>query len=77
MENPVIGFGIAYGDEMIYCEASMAETSYDIFFNGKWMASIEHTDHLDWIQASGVILPQSIIDEIGQRIESHYNLSKQ
>ena len=73
MANPVIGFGIVYGDEIIHCEASMAERSYEIFFNGKWMASVEHTDELNWIQASGVILPQSIIDEIGQKIESHYN----
>ncbi|NOW96084.1 hypothetical protein [Mucilaginibacter sp. SG564] len=73
MANPVIGFGIVYGDEMIYCEASMTERSYEIFFNGLWMASVEHTDQFNWIQASGVILPQSIIDEIGQRIESHYN----
>jgi hypothetical protein len=73
MVNPVIGFGIAYGEEMVYCEARMEENSYDVFFNGKWMASVEHTDYLNWIQASGVILPQSIIDEIGQRIESHYN----
>ncbi|MGF7036866.1 hypothetical protein [Mucilaginibacter lappiensis] len=73
MANPVIGFGIVYGDEMIYCEASMAERSYDIYFDGTWTASVAYTDQFHWIQASGVILPQSIIDEIGQRIESYYN----
>lgn len=73
MANPVIGFGIAYGDELIYCEACMAERSYDVYFDGKWTASVEHTDQFNWIQASGAILPQSIIDEIGQKIESHYN----
>lgn len=73
MVNPIIGFGIVYGEEIIYCEASMAERSYEIYFNGKWMASVEHTEYLNWIQASGVILPQSIIDEIGQKIERHYN----
>ena len=73
MANPVIGFGIAYGNEMIYCEAHMDERSYDIYFDGAWTASLEHTDELNWIQASGAILPQAIIDEIGQRIESHYD----
>ena len=73
MVNPVIGFGIAYGNEMIYCEARMDERSYDIYFNGTWTASVEHTDQLNWIQASGAILPQDIVDEIGQKIEGHYN----
>ena len=72
MANPVIGFGIAYGGEMIFCEAMMEEHSYEIYFDGKWMASLEHTDQLDWIQASGIILPHAIIEEIGERIESHY-----
>jgi hypothetical protein len=72
MTNPVIGFGIEYGEELIYCEASMAERSYDIYFDGEWTASVAYTDQFHWIQGSGVILPQDIIDEIGQRIESHY-----
>jgi hypothetical protein len=44
MASPVIGFGTVYGDEMIDCEASMTERSYEILFNGLWMASVEHTD---------------------------------
>lgn len=72
MADLVIGFGIDYG-EFIYCEVFMAERSYDIFFDEKWMASVEYTDQFNWIQASGTILPQSIIDEIGLRIESNYN----
>jgi len=72
MDNPVIGFGIAYGNEMIYCEARMDERSYDIYFDGTWTASVAYTDQFYWIQESGVILPQSIIHEIGQRIEENY-----
>jgi len=73
MDNPVIGFGIEYAGEMMYCEARMADTSYDIYFDNNWIASIEHNDSWDWMQASGTILPQATIDEIGLKIESHYN----
>jgi hypothetical protein len=36
------------------------------------MASVEHTEDWTWIQASGVILPDDTIAEIGYRIESQY-----
>ena len=73
MDNPVIGFGIDYAGELKYCEAIMQDTSYDIYFDHEWIASIIHDDNWDWRLASGSILPQSIINEIGLRIESHYN----
>ena len=73
MDRPSIGFGITYGNEIKYCEAIMADTSYDIYFNGEWIASVAHNDSFEWMQDSGTILPQSIIDEIGLKIESHYN----
>lgn len=73
MANTVIGFGIEYSDELIYCEVNMDGRSYDIYFNGKWTGSVEYTDGFNWIQASGAILPQSIIDEIGERIENNHN----
>ena len=72
MENPVIGFGLDYGNELIYCEAVMQPNYYDVLFNGQWMASVSHTEQWDWIQTSGVILPQETIAEIGLRIESNY-----
>ena len=72
MEYPVIGFGLAYADELIFCEAVMKENHYDVLFNGKWVASIAHNDYWDWMQESGVILPDAVIDEIGLRIESNY-----
>jgi len=48
------------------------DNGYDILFDGRLMGSIEHTDEWTWIQASGVILPESIIEEIGDRVESEY-----
>ncbi len=72
MEYPVIGFGLAYADELIFCEAVMKDNHYDVLFDGKWVASIAHNDDWDWMQASGVILPETIIEEIGLRIESNY-----
>ena len=71
-EHPVIGFGLEYAGDLVYCEAVMNENSYGILFNGKWIASIEHTDDWNWIQASGVILPEEVVEEIGLRIESQY-----
>jgi len=71
MEHPVIGFGLVYGDELIYCEAVMTDNEFDVLFNGNWCASIAHNDDWDWMQASGAILPERTIAEIGLRIESH------
>ena len=72
MQHPVIGFGLDYGNQLIYCEAVMKDNHYDLLFDGKWMASIAHNDNWDWMQESGVILPEEIIAEIGLRIESNY-----
>ncbi|MEN0053551.1 MAG: hypothetical protein AAGC65_07770 [Mucilaginibacter sp.] len=71
-EYPAFGFGIDYGDELVYCEVIMRDNSYDIQFNNQWIASIEHTEDFTWLQASGTILPQKLIDEIGAQIEHHY-----
>ena len=72
MQHPVIGFGLYYANELVYCEAVMKDNHYDVLFNGNWMASIVHNDDMDWIQASGTILTDAIINEIGFRIESNY-----
>jgi hypothetical protein len=72
MDNPTIGFGLDYAGELIYCEAVMGNNHYEIRFDGKFIGTVEHTDNFEWIQASGTILPQQIIDEIGGKIESHY-----
>lgn len=71
-ENPTIAFGLDYGGQLIFCEAIMQEAHFDIHFDGKWIASIAHNDDWDWMQSSGIILPETIIDEIGLRIESYY-----
>lgn len=72
MQHPVIGFGLDYGNQLTFCEAIMNDDHYDVLFDGNWVASIGHNDDWDWMQSSGVILPESIIAEIGLRIESYY-----
>ncbi len=71
-ENPSFSFILDYANKAVVCEAIMQINAYDILFDGRFMASIVHTDYWTWIQSSGIILPQSIIDEIGFRIESEY-----
>jgi hypothetical protein len=71
-EHPIFGFGIDYGNELVYCEAVMQNDHYEVLFNGVWKGTVVHSEDFDWIQASGPILPQSIIYQIGLRIESHY-----
>ncbi|SEO08846.1 hypothetical protein SAMN05192574_105258 [Mucilaginibacter gossypiicola] len=71
-ETPSFRFALEYAGESVNCEVVMKSACYDILFDDRWMASIEHTDDFTWIQASGVILPESIIDEIGLRVESEY-----
>jgi len=61
-----------YADKAVLCKVTMQENSYDILFDGRLMASIAHTEDWTWIQASGVILPETIIDEIGFEIENKY-----
>jgi hypothetical protein len=72
MENPVIGFKLEYGGNLVYCEATMQDNYYEISFDGNPIGTIEHDEDLTWRPASGTILPQSIISEIGERIESNY-----
>ena len=74
-EYPTFGFGIKYAGEYLYCVVIMHEDSFDIKLNNRSFASIAHTEDLTWILASGTILPQTHIDEIGARIEHHYNWS--
>ncbi|WP_186461882.1 hypothetical protein [Mucilaginibacter pallidiroseus] len=71
-ENPFFCFPLVYGDEAVVCKAVMQDIGYDIEFDGRWMASIAHTEDWTWIQSAGVILPAAIIEEIGLRIESEY-----
>ena len=70
--NPVIGFGLEYAGQLVFCEAVMQERHYDILFDGQFMCTVELTDNFDWILSSGTLLPQATIDEIGFKIESNY-----
>ena len=71
--NPVTGFGLSYNEELIYCEAVMTDEGYEILFNGNWRARIELNEIDIWMLAAGAPLPQTIIDEIGNKIEEHYD----
>lgn len=47
MLYPEIGFGIVFGEEIIYCEVIMSERSYKIYFNCRLMASDEPIEELN------------------------------
>lgn len=72
-QHPVFGFGLEYAGEFVYCEATMQDDHYEILFNGVLKGTVAYTEEFEWIQASGAVLPQSIVDEIGFRIVSQYN----
>lgn len=67
-----LGFGLDYADELFYCEVQATEDSYELFFDSKPVASITLNIYFRWMLCSGAIIPQSIIDEIGIRIESYF-----
>ena len=71
-QNPSFTFELEYATKIVHCEVVMQLDTYDILFDGRWMASIAHTEDWTWIQASGVILPNDIIEEIGYRVEGEY-----
>jgi hypothetical protein len=65
-------FELQYAGRVVLCEVIMQIDAYDVMFDHRLMGSIEHTEDWTWIQASGIILPEEIIEEIGSRIESYY-----
>ncbi|MET3979756.1 hypothetical protein ABIB62_002346 [Mucilaginibacter sp. UYP25] len=71
-ENPSFIFELDYAGKTVSCEVIMQENAFDVLFDGRLMASVEHTDDWTWIQASGIILAEAVIEEIGLRIESEY-----
>lgn len=71
-QNPAFSFEMEYAGNTVICKIIMQPQSYDILFDNRFMASIAHTGEWTWIQESGVILPDSIIEAIGCRIESEY-----
>ena len=69
--SPVISFEIKYAGKLVFCEAVLQSTSYQIFFNGQYMAHIEPDASFTWIQTDGRLLLQSTIEEIGAHIDGH------
>ena len=72
MQHPTFNFNLDYAGTTVDCKVVMEDRSFTIFFDDRLMATIAHTDDMDWIQESGVILPESIVEEIGCRVESEY-----
>ncbi len=71
-DSLMFGTGIAYADQLIYCEVEMDEDDYKVFFFGELVAEITLNENGEWMLTSGIPLPESIISEIGQRIEALY-----
>lgn len=72
IDNPFFQFELMYADQIVICTVVMQTDGYEVLFDGRPMASVVHAEDWSWVQASGVILPQTIVDEIGLRIESEY-----
>lgn len=61
-----------YAGKKVTCDVVMQPRSYDVFFDNRFIATIVHTGESTWIQESGVILPDAVIEGIGLRIENEY-----
>ncbi|UOE48730.1 hypothetical protein MTO98_30485 [Mucilaginibacter sp. SMC90] len=71
-QNPTFSFELDYAGEKVRCRVNMQAQSCEILFDGRFIATIALTGDATWIQESGVTLPDSIIEEIGLRVESEY-----
>lgn len=72
--NPTsLGFGLVYAGQLLYSEVLIDEGFYRVLFNSKQIAEITYTFNFEWKLSAGALLPQSIVDEIGYRIENHYD----
>lgn len=71
-QTPAFSFELEYAGKTVNCKVYMQARSYDIWFDGRFMATIAHAGEMTWIQESGVILPESAIEEIGLRVASEY-----
>jgi hypothetical protein len=70
--NPTFNFELEYASNTVDCKVVMQDDSYNIYFDDRFMGSIAYTEEWTWIQASGVIIPETVIEEIGLRVESEY-----
>ena len=72
MDNLLCQFGLHYGGEEVWCKTAMKETCYQLFFNCRYVAELVMDENMEWVLASGVVLPVEVINHIGQRIERKY-----
>ncbi|TFF34373.1 hypothetical protein [Mucilaginibacter psychrotolerans] len=72
METLSLGFGLVYAGNLLYSEVLVAENSYQVLFNSQLMGEIAYDENFRWLLISGRLLPQSTVDEIGDRIENWF-----
>ena len=65
-------FTLAYAGKNVICEVIMQDKAFDVLFDGKWKAFVASTEDWTWKQVSGEILPDEVIQNIGDRVESEY-----
>jgi hypothetical protein len=71
-KHPSFSFELEYAGQHVNCNVIMQSNEFDILFDGCSMGSIAYNEKQTWILSSGSILPDSIVEEIGNRIESQY-----
>jgi hypothetical protein len=64
-------FELYYEGRMVTCRVDAGESDYGIHFDGELVAVIEMDDNGLW-EAQGDALEVYVANEIGQRIEEHY-----
>lgn len=64
---------INYNQRIVYVEAIMIDSGFQILFNSKPVTQIEVNDKFNWEIINGAVLPDEIINEIGSRIERKFN----
>ena len=64
---------VRYNSRLVYVEALMIDSGFQILFNSKPVAQIEMTENFKWEITNGAILPDEILAEIGARIERKFN----
>ena len=64
---------VNYNQRLIYVEAIMIDSGFQILFNSKPVTQIERNEYFNWEIINGAVLPKEIINEIGSRIERKFN----
>jgi hypothetical protein len=71
-EAPYFDFNISMGGGLLNCKAIMYPTSFEILLNSTKAADLILNDDWRWMPAHHSKLPEDVIEEIGNKIESRY-----